>query len=147
MKKLVIVALIVAAALFGYRVMFAKSAAFETYQQFAELMAYGQTDEAIALCASGSQADDELKLAAARKKMRRGTGMTYSITGISYSLRSESREGDEVTLDVHQTVRISGGGQESAFGRPVVHRQRVSLKETAAGWRVSEFDDEIVTRD
>lgn len=147
MKKLVIVALIVAAAFLAYRVMFAKSAAFETYQQFAELMAYGQTGEAIALCAPGSQAANELKLAAARKKMRRGTGATYSITGISYSVQDERRQGDEVTLTVNQTVRVSGGGQESAFGRPVLHEQRVTLKETGSGWRISEFDDEIVTGD
>jgi hypothetical protein len=142
-KKLLIIAAIVAAAVIGFMLVTAKSEAYEVYEEFAEAITYQDFATALERTEPGSQARYEVL---ARQHRPRFAMMgTYSVVGTSYDLQSEAESGDGTSVDIRadQTVRINGGGQESAFGRPVLHRHTAKVALTGDGWKVVMFHDEI----
>jgi len=143
MKKLLVIAAIVAVAFFGFRLVTAKSEAYEVYEEFAEAITYQDFGTALERTEPGSQARYEVL--ARQHRPRFALMGTYSVVDTSYDLQSESESGDGTSVDIHvdQIVRINGGGQESAFGRPVLHRHSAKVALTGEGWKVVMFHDEI----
>ena len=148
MKYALIFAMLAGAGFFVYKIAYGGSSAYRTYEKFAYALLFDRWDEARNL-ATG---DDVLALIEKRESTPRIIGYeTYrNIKGQVHwgpvrSVQSEvtSAGGKKVTLEVIQEER-AGSLTMPPVGPPTVrHTQNVVLVETAGGWKVEEFDEEL----
>jgi hypothetical protein len=146
MKKLIVLLSIAAAVGIAYRVHRDRQAPVDAFTAYADALARGRHDLARDLAIgelAGSEAG-ERHSAAGWVPVQELRGTSYTVTS-----RTASATGDEVTLDVTQTVGFNPPGVESAL-RPAMKatfRQRAIVRRTAAGWRVASFASELVAVD
>lgn len=143
MRKLVLFVVVLAGIGFlVQRCFLSQSDAAKAYQEFAEALAHQSYDRAIEL----SEGQARVNLEKFRDQWKRfGTGATYSVTGTSYKVNSEKKNGnDEVELQMTQVVRVNGGGQESAFGRAAASVHNARLKKGSNGWKVVSYSEKMI---
>lgn len=143
MKKLLALVAISVVGYFSWTHFAADSPAVTTYRAFARAWAYQDYDAARDLTLDGSPAR---KMVDARIDLRKKGGFpgaTMSINALSYSILSEiaSDGGRLVTLRAQQSIRVSGMGGESAFGRPGLDEHVVTLEAKGATWKVTSFSE------
>jgi hypothetical protein len=143
MRKLFVLAALVGIGLLAWRSFGPESGARKAYAEFARAWAFGNYESARDLTLEGSPArkmvDDRLDL----RKKGGFPGATFSINALSHSILAETASdgGTAVTLKVQQTIRVSGMGEESAFGRPAYDEQDVVMRASGAAWKVASFDE------
>jgi hypothetical protein len=148
MKKLIVLAVLAGGGFAAYKLAFAASPAYQTYEKFADAMLYDRWDEARKL-AEG----DEVMSAIDEAEAQPGTigHETYRhIRGVIHmgptrrvESETESADGSEVTLRVVQEER-RGSPTMAPIGPPTVrHKQEVVVARTPDGWRVKDFAEEV----
>jgi hypothetical protein len=145
-RKLIALVAIAAAAAIAYRAHRDRQAPVDVFTAYADALARGRHDLAREL-ATGELAGSE----AGERHRAAGWVPVQELRGTSYEVtsRTASPAGDEVTLDVTQTVGFNPPGVESAL-RPAMKarfRQRATLRRTATGWKVAAFTSEFVGAD
>jgi hypothetical protein len=145
-RKLVVLVVIVAAAVVAYRAHRSKQAPVDVFTAYADALARGRHDLAREL-ATGELAGSE----AGERHRSAGWVPVQELRGTSYEVtsRTDGAAGDEVTLDVTQTVGFNPPGVESAL-RPAMRatfRQRATLRHTTSGWKVAAFTSKFVGAD
>lgn len=146
MNKLLVPVFIAALGFVFYKSIFASSAAYEGYVRFADALLFDRWDEARGLTtgpkAQGILDDYETQRAAiGREAYRMITGTVHM--GPYRTLESETVLADgKVELRVVQEER-RGAVAMAPVGPPNVrHKHRAVMMETAAGWRVDEFEEQ-----
>jgi uncharacterized protein (UPF0333 family) len=144
LKKLVILLVLAGAGYFGYKTFIGKSAAFQTYQKFADAMAWARSDEAKKYMVDVSVVDDP---GDANHRIIAGDTPVDYIHGTNYEVESETKNADgTVTLKVKQTIFFDPPGTTSGIGGALmaIFRQTAVMRKTSEGWKVSEFDSEFI---
>ncbi len=143
MKKLVILLVVAGAAYLGYRFFIGKSAAYQTYEKFAEALAWGRTEEALQY-ADESVLED---MGDAEHRAVAGDMPVEHIHATDYQIESETKSADgNVNLRVKQILYFDPPGVTSAIGGAVaaIFRQNAVLQKTGGTWKVIEFDSEFI---
>lgn len=144
MKQLSVVIVLAGIGYLAWTLLGAESDAVRCYKEFAEAWADQRFDAALELTAEGSEARRMVASRIAREQ-RKGTstGVTYGVTGLAFDVTSERTAGDgrTVSLRAQQTTRITGAGQEPAFGRPVLAEHEVELRAEGTAWKVMSFQE------
>lgn len=139
---MIVLGLVVAAAAGIYFFFIADSAAYSTYKKFSDALAHGWREEAL------QYADSEDVLGGSEENRGQSAGgmPVDALTGIKYSLESETTNADEsVTVTVIQSVSFDPPGATSAMGAMTSkYRQTADLKQTTDGWRVVSFNSEFL---
>ncbi len=145
MKKMSVVLVLAGVGYLAWTLLGAESDAARSYSEFAHAWAEERLDDALEMTAEGSEARRMVESRIDRQKSGPPTGITYAVTGVSFNVISEKAlgEGGTVILRAEQTVRITGAGQESAFGRPVLADHEVTLKAEGTRWRVIAFKETV----
>src|SRR5262249_35835362 len=142
-KKLLALALVVGSCWLAWSRWSHESEAVKAYRDFAHAWAYMNYETARDLTLDGSAArkmvDDRIDLI----KKAGGMGATFGINSLSHRILEEkvADGGKTVTLKAQQSIRVSGMGQESAFGRPATDEHVVTLKKDGATWKVAIFQE------
>jgi hypothetical protein len=144
MKTLLLALILAAVAYGGYRLFVADSAAYQTYQKFAEALARGRSEEAL------KYTDDEEIISDAgdaEHNMQAGYVPVEHIHGTNYQLESEEKmEDGKVRLKVKQVLYFDPPGTTSAIGGAMsaIFKQDVVMQKSSDGWKVVEFDSEFI---
>jgi hypothetical protein len=141
MKRLLALVTLSAVAYVAWAHFAVESPAVTAYRAFARSWAYENYDAARDMTLEGSPARKMVDARLDLKKRGGTTGATYSINGLTLSIISErvTDGGRTTTLAARQTIRVSGMGVESAFGRPATDEHLVTLKSDGGTWKVTEF--------
>ncbi len=145
MKKLSVVLVLAGVGYLAWTLLGTESDAARSYREFAQAWAQDRLEDALELTAEGSEARRMVESRIDQKKHGLPTGITYAITGLSFNVIAEKAadSGSVVTLRAEQTTRVTGAGQESAFGRPVLADHEVTLKAEGSRWRVVAFKETV----
>jgi hypothetical protein len=141
MKKLLALVVLSVVGYVAWTHFAVESPAVTAYRAFARAWAYEDFGAARGLTLEGSPARKMVDARLDLKKRGGVTGATYSINGLRFSILSEriTDGGRTTTLTARQTIRVSGMGVESAFGRPATDEHLVTLKSDGGTWKVTEF--------
>ncbi len=102
MKKLVILLAVLGAAFLGYKFFIAKSEAYRAYEQFAEALAWGRTDDALKHALDETVIEDTED---AQHRVDAGNVAVEHIHATDYQVVSETKSADgKVTLQVKQVL-------------------------------------------
>jgi hypothetical protein len=145
MKKISVVLVLAGIGYLAWTLLGAESDAARCYKEFADAWAHQRLDDALALTAVGSPARRLVEERIERKRRALPAGMTYGIAGLAFNVISEreAEDGRTVTLRAEQTTRVTGAGQESAFGRPVLADHEVTLTAEGSRWKVISFEEKV----
>jgi hypothetical protein len=141
MKKILLLALVVILAIFGFRYSKANSGPVKQYKLFAEAVLFRRYDRAAAMTA-GMSPDDVAKQGS---QERIGDGPPMFQTIFPSHIRIESQETDpdgDVTIHGVQTVLFNPVGTESV--RPMMFallKQVVRLRQEGGEWKVTTFEN------
>ena len=135
MKKLIVVAAVVVAALVVWKVAFAKSPAFLAYQNFATAVVRGGASDGAPFC------EGEAVQAALKDRWSYTPPMMEAFHGAQYKVESRTKSADGQSFTVLQTVSYTPPGTESALRGTMASRfrHRVTVAKKAGGWKVVSF--------
>jgi hypothetical protein len=147
MKRFVTIAVVVAIAFLGYRYYNRSYAPIKHYEQFAEEILHRRYDAAADL--SDGISAKALAGQGSQERIGGGPPMFQTVFPSRFAIQSSEVDSDGiVTLHAVQTVRFNPPGVES--GRPAMYaklNQIVALRKTAAGWKVTSFDNKFDSMD
>jgi len=153
MKKLIILAILAVGGYYLVQEVFFKadSQAVMAYKQFSNAYVVRDYNGAL-LFASGNAANmiEEKKSGTTMKFMGRTIKTPLSGKGIleraMYNIKSETESGDSVEIVASMRASISWAGSTAnpnAPGSYIGHQQTATVENTASGWKVVEFTDEL----
>lgn len=143
MKRMVVAALLLAAALAGYRWYAGSFAPQQQYKKFAEEMLRRRYDLAAAMTTGMSA--EELSALGSQEQTFGGPSMFQTLFPSKYKFESQKLAPDG-TLSMHvvQTVLFNPPGVESAM--PSMYatlRQTVTMKKVEGAWKVASFENKL----
>lgn len=144
MKRVVVVAVVAAAAFLAWR-HFRASGPEAVYREFAEAMLERDYTRAATL-ADGLSSDDLAKLGT-QERIGAGPPMFQKLFPSRFNIESKTSEGDDVVIHAAQTVLFNPVGVESAM-RPAMTakmRQVATMRKVGGDWRVRQFENEFVS--
>lgn|GEM_PF-981766 len=143
MKKIVILAVLILAVVFGYRYFTGGGDRVEArYKEFAEEILHRRYSEAAAM--SDGLAAADLEKLGSQEQIGAGPAMFQKLFASRFDINSRSDAPDgSVVLHATQLVRFNPAGVESAI-RPAMFatlRQVVTLKKKDGDWKVTAFEN------
>ena len=139
MKKLLLLAVLAAAAWFGYDKWFAGREVIQVYEKFAHAWTRGDTQSALQY---GEK--DAVEDAIQKQNLRgmRSGSIMEAFHGESYEIESRTTQPDgSVQLEVKQTIRFDPPGATTGVGGAMwttIHHS-ANLRRSPQGWKVSAF--------
>lgn len=144
MKRAVVVLVIAAAAVAGYRYYATSLAPERRYKEFAEAVLHRQYDAAAAMT-DGLSATDVAR-AGTQEAIGAGPSMFQTLFPSRFEVTSREAAADgALVLHAVQTVLFTPPGVESAL-RPAMFatmNQTVTLRKSAGGWKVAAFENKL----
>lgn len=148
MKKVVVILIIVAGALLGYRHYVSSNAPVKHYEKFAEEILHRRYDVAAGMT------DGLTKSALARKgsqeQIGSGPAMFQTLFASRFRIASQETSADgTLTIRAVQTVLFNPAGVESAL-RPAMYAtldQVVTLRKGGDGWKITSFENKFLKMD
>ena len=143
MKKLLLIAVALGAALLAYRYSL-RAAPISAYEKFAEAWVRGNEEAALHL------AEGEEAWRAVRRHPRVGlvpAVMVETIHGVGEKIESlEKTDSGEWVIEAKQTVGFDPPGATSAFGgeMAMIFHHSVRLRKTPEGWKVVAFNPTLL---
>lgn len=140
MKRLVATAVLLIAAIAGYRY-YAGNAPVRAYEQFAEAIAHRQYDAAAAMTTGLTPA--ELERSGTQEKGGAGPAMFQTLFKSNFRIDSKEAAADgSIVMKCVQTLPFNPVGVESA--RPAMYlrmNQTVGMKNVEGAWKVVSFEN------
>jgi hypothetical protein len=147
MKRLLLVAVLAAAAFFGYRT-FRSSGPEAQYQLFAEEILHRRYDTAAAM--TDGLTEKQLAKVGSQEQIGPGPEMFQTLFPSKYIIDSSETAADgTVTLHSTQTVLFNPAGVESAV-RPAMFAKLAQVtqpKKGSGGWKVTSFENRFLEMD
>jgi hypothetical protein len=141
MKKILLLALVVILAIFGFRYFKANNGAAKQYKAFAEEVLFRRYDRAAAMTLGMSP--DEVARQGSQERIGGGPPMFQTIFPSRIRIESQETDGEGVvTIHGVQTVLFNPVGTEST--RPAMFallKQVVTLRKDAGEWKVTAFEN------
>lgn len=148
MKRLILLLLVAIAAFIGFRWYTTSVAPERRYREFAEAVLKRNYDAAAAMT-DGMSAGDVANRGT-QERIGAGPAMFQTLFPSSFEVTSRETAPDgALVLHAIQTVHFNPAGVESAM-RPAMFatmNQTVTLRKTAAGWKVAAFENKFDTMD
>ncbi|HKF44250.1 MAG TPA: hypothetical protein VKG01_14200 [Thermoanaerobaculia bacterium] len=140
MKKLLLLAVLAAAAWFGYTKWFADREAIQAYEKFAHAWSRGDTDEA---ARHGEKQVAENAIQSQNLRGMRSGSIMEAFHGERYEIESKTAQPDGgVRLEVKQTILFDPPGATTGIGGAMwttIHHS-ATLHRTPEGWKVTAFE-------
>jgi hypothetical protein len=148
MKPLLFIALLAGVGFGVYKFAFASSAAYQAYEKYADAVLYDRWDDARKVCTKGTATEfvdeaEELPKKFGFESYRNVRAVVHMGPFRTVESEKSSSDGKTVTLRVIQEER-AGTRTMAPIGKPTVrHKQDVVVVDTADGWRVQGFKEEV----
>jgi hypothetical protein len=147
MKRVLVIAALLVAALFAFRYYKGNNGAVGHYKAFAEEVLHRRYDAASAMSDGLSAAD--LEQQGSQERIGGGPPMFQTLFPSRFTVESQETDGDgAVVLHAVQTVLFNPVGVEST--RPAMFatlRQDVKLRKGSSGWKVVVFENKFEKMD
>jgi hypothetical protein len=144
MRRLVVVLVLVAAAIAGYRYYATSYVPQKVYEKFAEDIVHQRYDEAAKKCDGLTAAD--LGKSGSQEQIGAGPSMFQTLFPSRFQIESRDTTPDgDLTFHAVQTVLFNPAGVESAI-RPAMYaklKQVITLRKTNGEWHVTAFENKF----
>lgn len=121
------------------------SSAYSVYKEFADHLAYARFDQARDF-GNSMTVDHIINKKQGKKSFESSMGFDdYVVHGTKYKLKSEDEyEDGDVGYEVRQIIRL-GSPSRGTWSNKYDHK--VILSETDDGWKVTDFEEEKISKD